>query len=101
VASPLYYLQSKELTWKKGPLPEKALNAFETLKNALCSEPVIAYPRSDRTFSLIVDAATGKKKKKGGLGEIICQTDKQGDPRVISYASRALTISEKITLLSS
>jgi hypothetical protein len=41
-----------------------ALEAFETLKKALCSEPVIAYPRSDRIFSLIVDAATGTEDKK-------------------------------------
>jgi hypothetical protein len=61
----------------------------------LCSEPVIAYPRSDRTFSLIVDAATGTVDEKGGLGAILCQPDQIGNPRVNSYASRALTITEK------
>jgi hypothetical protein len=80
---------------EKGPLPEKAQEAFDTLKNALYSEPVIAFPRSDRTFYLIVDAATGTEDEKGGLGAILCQTDERGNPRVISYASRALTINKK------
>jgi hypothetical protein len=56
---------------------------------------VVAYPRSDRVFSLIVDAATGTPEAKGGLGAILCQTDAKGEPRVISYSSRALTDSEK------
>jgi hypothetical protein len=43
-------------------MPDEELEAFETLKTALCSDPVIAYPRSDRTFSLIVD-----EEEKGGL----------------------------------
>jgi hypothetical protein len=65
---------------EKGPMPEKAMEAFETLKNELCSEPVIAYPRSDGTFSLIVDAATSTEVEKGGLGAILCQADERGEP---------------------
>jgi hypothetical protein len=61
----------------------------------LCSEPVIAYPRSEKAFSLIVGAATSSEEEKGILGAILCQTDKKGNPRVIYYASRALSTGEK------
>jgi hypothetical protein len=76
-------------------MPEKDEKSFQLLKSALYSEPVIAYPKSDKVYSLIVDAATGNPEAKGGLGVILCQTDAKGEPRLISYASRALTDSEK------
>jgi hypothetical protein len=56
---------------------DKAFEAFKALKTALCNETVISYPRSDRTFFLIFDAATGTDE------EMLCQTDEKGDPRVI------------------
>jgi hypothetical protein len=37
---------------EKGPMPEKSLEAFKILKTNLCSEPAMAFPRSDRTFLL-------------------------------------------------
>jgi hypothetical protein len=76
-------------------MAEKAIEAFYNLKGPLCSEPVVEYPRSSRTFSLIVGAATGNEEEKGGLGAILCQTDERGEPRVTSYAIRALSVSEK------
>jgi hypothetical protein len=80
---------------EKRPNASEAESSFQQLKSALCSEPVVVYPRSDRCYSLIVDAATGTPEAKGGLGAILCQTNAKGEPRVISYASRALTDSEK------
>jgi hypothetical protein len=76
-------------------MPEKAIEAFDDLKGAMCSEPVVAYPWSNRTVSLIVDAATGIEDEKGGLGTILCHNDERGEPRVVSYASKALSISEQ------
>jgi hypothetical protein len=55
-----------------GGMPDKALEALTTLKTTLFSEPVIAYLRSERTFSLIVDKATGTKEEKGGCGSMLC-----------------------------
>jgi hypothetical protein len=45
-------------------LPPDALQAFNELKTALASEPVVAYPRSDRPYALIVGSATGNETKE-------------------------------------
>jgi hypothetical protein len=58
----------------------KSIRGFQKSENALCSEHVIAYLRSDRTFSLFVDAATGTEEEKCGLGAILCKTDEKGEP---------------------
>ena len=111
VASPLTHLTKKDVHWRNGVLPGPALNAFYQLKAALCSEPIVAYPRSDRPYALIVDAAAGTTstnaagevqiKQAGGLGAILCQTDNKGDFHVIAYASRALSKHEKTIRRSS
>jgi hypothetical protein len=51
-------------------------------------------PIPDQT-EYFVDAATDTEDQKGGLGAILCQTDEKGNPRVIYYTSRALSINEK------
>ena len=42
------------------------MEAFQTIKQALCSEPIVDYPRKDRPYSLIVDACTESDKNMGG-----------------------------------
>jgi len=78
-------------------LPVDALQAFNELKNILLSEPVLSYPRKDRPYSLITDAACGNsdQKKPGGLGAILTQMDENGEHHVIAYASRSLLSAEK------
>jgi hypothetical protein len=88
-------LLQKDHAWKGGKLPPESRKAFQELKEALCSAPVLVYPRADRPFSLMVDAATGDQTKPGGLGAVLLQTDDQGLDRVIAYASRTLNKSEK------
>ena len=90
IASPLTKLTRKDLAWKGGPLPEDATKAFNELKLALISEPCIAFPRSDRKFTLIVDSAIGLATTAGGIEAILCQTDELGHLHPISYASRSL-----------
>ena len=51
------------------------MQAFHVLKLALTSNPVVAFPRSDRAFALILDASTNT------------QVDKLGAFHVISYES--------------
>ena len=90
---------------QNGILPPAALNAFQALKTALCSQPIVAYPRKDRPYALLVDAAVGtttktangdiETKQEGGLGAILCQSDEHGKFHVIAYASRALSKHEK------
>ena len=67
------------------------------LKKILCSEPVMAYPRGDRTYALIVDASTGTADIEGGMGAILAQIDKNGVFHALSYASKQLIKHEKTT----
>jgi hypothetical protein len=83
---------------KNGELPSDYLTVFNTLKQALCYEPIVHYPRKNTPYSLIVDACTHECMHDmaiGGMGAILCQTDDQGKQRVISNASKQLAKHEK------
>jgi len=95
ISSPLTALTRKESPWKTGPLPDDALKAFRELQSILCSEPVVDYPRKNRPYSLITDAALGDDKNDGGLGAILTQQNEKGEHCVIAYASRKLQKHEK------
>jgi transposase InsO family protein len=90
IAAPLFKLTRKDSGYKSGPLPEKALKAFYILQKQLTSEPVMAFPKADRQYALITDAATGTADTPGGLGAILTQVDKDGNFHAISFASRQL-----------
>jgi hypothetical protein len=94
-AAPLFKLTRKDSSYKGGPLPEEAKAAFITLRKQLISEPVMAFPRLDRQYALITDAATGTAETPGGLGAILTQKDKDGKFYAISFASRQLKDHEK------
>jgi hypothetical protein len=48
------------------------MKAFREMQRALVSEPVIDYPRQNRPYVLITDAALGDREKTyGGLGAIL------------------------------
>ena len=87
---PLTILTRKDCPWKGGELPPDALKAFNELKSALTSSPIIAFPRKDRQYALITDAATGDENNPGGMGAILTQIDGDGKFYVIAYASRKL-----------
>ena len=95
IAEPLYKCTRKDSDYKKGDLPPAALEAFNILKKQLCSEPTMAYPRSDRKYALITDASTGSASEAGGMGAILTQVDKEGKFHAIAYASRQLKQNEK------
>ena len=95
ITAPLTNLTKKSSGWKGGELPPEALTAFRTLQTKLCSEPILSYPRRDRHYCLITDAALGDENNSGGFGAILTQIDKTGDYHVISYASRKLVTHEK------
>jgi RNase H-like domain found in reverse transcriptase len=71
--------------------------AFSALQNALTSEPIMAFPRADRQYALITDAATGTADTPGGLGAILTQKDQYDNYYAISYAFRQLKDHKKIT----
>ena len=55
----------------------------------------MSFPRADRQYALITDAATGTADVAGGLGAILMQKDKFDNFYAISYASRQLKDHEK------
>ncbi|KAK7887202.1 hypothetical protein WMY93_026823 [Mugilogobius chulae] len=71
------------LTWD-----ETCTSAFETLKNALTSAPILAYADFNMPFVLYTDASSR------GLGAVLCQVQ-DGKERVIAFASRTLSPSER------
>jgi hypothetical protein len=71
IAAPLFCLTRKDSGYKGGPLPKEAINVFCILKNSLVSESVMTFPRGDRQYTFITDAATGTAETAGGLGTIL------------------------------
>ncbi len=55
----------------------------------------MAFPRLNRQYALITDAATGTADTPGGLSTILTQVDKNGRFYAISFASRQLKDHEK------
>ena len=67
---------------------ETEQTVFDKVKDILSSPPVLAYPDFTKSFELHTDASTK------ALGAVLCQ-EQNGKKHVISYASRALTKSER------
>ena len=68
---------------------ERCEEAFLKLKELCCNPPVLAYADYANPFKLHADASGL------GLGAILYQTQDDGTNRVIAYASRTLSKSEK------
>ena len=73
-----------EFMWSK-----ECQEGFDALKNALTTAPVLAYPDYTQPFILETDASLK------GLGAVLSQKGKDGEVRVIAYASRSLWPSER------
>ncbi|KAK1424218.1 hypothetical protein QVD17_19539 [Tagetes erecta] len=81
VAQPLTALTHKGTVFRWGDNQEKA---FQTLKDKLCSAPILSLPEGTEDFVVYCDASTQ------GLGCVLMQREK-----VIAYASRQLKVHEK------
>ena len=69
----------------------EAQAAIANLIKALCSDPVLMYPRSDREFIVATrDAATGV-----GVGACLQQIDDDGVERVVSYHGQRFNKAER------
>ena len=62
--------------------------AFNTLKNALMSPPILAFPDFDMPFQLSTDACIN------GLGVVLSQVI-DGKERIVAYAARSTKDSER------
>ena len=85
-AQPLYKLLHKNVKFQWDADCEKA---FQSLKQALVSPPILAFPDMNQEFVLSVDASGMS------LGFILGQLDNNGRERVIAYGGRALRPSEQ------
>ena len=67
----------------------KHQEAFDALKEALSTAPVLGYPNFSREFILEIDASLN------GLGTVLSQQGKDGQICVIAYASHSLHPSKR------
>ena len=78
-----------EVTIPKFVWTSEHQKAFDALKLALTTAPVLGYPNFEREFILETDASLR------GLGAVLSQVDDQGKTHIIAYASWTLRPSEK------
>ena len=76
-------LELTEFVWSK------ECQGFDTLKCALTTAPVLVYPDYTQPFILETDASLK------WLGAVLSQKGKDGEVRIIAYASRSLRPSER------
>lgn len=88
IASSLADLTKKRATFVWG---DEQQEAFDYLKNALCTSPVLAYPNDEDLFILDTDASDY------GIGAVLSQAphDRPEEERVLAYASKTLSSSER------
>ena len=82
VAAPLFALLKKGATFT---FSDECRSAFQQLKDALTSAPLLAHPDLERPFIIECDASSV------GYGACLSQLDADGNERVVAYASRSLT----------
>jgi transposase InsO family protein len=85
-AANLNRLLHKNVPWKWTSIEQRA---FNDLKNALTTTPVLLLPDPDKRFTLFFDAAS-----TNAIGGILCQSDDNGNLHPVAYESRQLTNSE-------
>ncbi|GJX19318.1 putative reverse transcriptase domain-containing protein [Tanacetum coccineum] len=81
IAKPMMKLTQKGIKFNWG---EKEENAFQLIKQKLCSASILALPKGSEDFMVYCDAS------HKGLGVVLMQREK-----VIAYASRQLKVHEK------
>jgi hypothetical protein len=84
IALPLYHLLKKSVSWQWNMAENEA---FIWLKKALCSSPILFYPRFDLPFLLQTDASMD------AVGAILNQRI-EGHEKVVAYASRTMSKAE-------
>ena len=70
-------------------LSEDALEAFQALKQACMSTPILAFADYTKDFLLKMDAS------KEGLGAVLSQKQADGHYHPVAYGNQALTVHEK------
>lgn len=85
ISQPLHRLTQKQVPFE---WTDECATAFQTLKDALTSPPIMAFPNFDQPFILSTDASNY------AVGAVLSQTQ-NGLERVVAYASHVLTRTER------
>jgi hypothetical protein len=85
IAAPLHAVAAPKTEWEWG---EKQQRAFDELKEALCTAPVLAFPVPDAPYILDTDASLT------GIGAVLSQLV-DGKEMVLAYSSEALDPAER------
>ena len=86
IAEPLHQLTRKDVTFE---WTNEHTNAFEQLKEQLCSHQIMAHPDPSKPYILYTDACDY------AIGGILCQEDENGIERPIQYISAQLTSTQR------
>ena len=89
IATPLNKLMKKDQPFEWS---DEAQEAFETLKDALTTSPVLAMPNDTGEFVLDTDACDK------AIGAVLSQVQ-DGEEKVIAYAGRALDKRERLIIV--
>ena len=81
IALPMNKLLRKDVTFEWS---EDCNKAFQTLKTALITAPVLAFPQFDKPFILAVDSSDES------IGYVLSQLDSNGKELAIAYGGRTL-----------
>jgi len=85
IAKPLSKLTEDKRTFQWAT---EAETAFQALKDALCTAPVLGYPRPGKRFIFDTDAGNV------GIGGLLSQVQ-DGSERVVAYFSKTLSKAER------
>ena len=87
IAAPLHLLLKKDAQFQ---WTNSCQEAFERLKEALVSSPVLAYPQFQSEHPFIVETDASAR----GLGAVLAQQQTDGQVHPIAFTSRSLTVPE-------
>ncbi|KIK13097.1 hypothetical protein PISMIDRAFT_18236 [Pisolithus microcarpus 441] len=86
ISAPLHHLSKKDVSWTWGPEQQQA---FDRLKAALGSSPVLSIPDPTKPFALFTDAS------QSATGVVLAQKGKDDEWHPCSYLSESLKGAEK------
>ena len=89
--APLTELTRRDVGWQGGTLPDKALEAFTSVRDFLASAPSTMHPNLNKPFTLHCDAAQGHGNFKGAIAGILTQRNDKNQEIPVGFHSKVLS----------